>query len=98
MARVASLHVYPVKSCRGIDVDGFRVTETGPEWDRRWMIVTAAAGRFMTRRSHPALARVAVAGGGGQLRPAGGGIEPLVIPLADCAASRPVVVCEAAGA
>jgi uncharacterized protein len=92
MARVASLHVYPVKSCRGIDVDAFRITETGPEWDRRWMIVTAADGRFITQRSHPALARIAVAIAGGQLRLACGGIEPLVIPLDHGGASRRVVV------
>lgn len=92
MARVASLHVYPVKSCRGMDVDSFRVTETGPEWDRRWMIVMAAEGRFISQRSHPALARIAVAVGGGSLRLAGDGIEPLVIPLDHGGESRRVVV------
>ena len=81
MAHVASLHVYPVKSCRGIDVDAFRVTETGPEWDRRWMIVTADAGRFISQRSHPAMARISVAIGGGNLRLSADGIEPLVLPL-----------------
>ena len=81
MAQVASLHVYPVKSCRGIDVDSFRVTETGPEWDRRWMIVTADVGRFISQRSHPAMARIAVAIAGGNLRLSGHDIEPLVLPL-----------------
>jgi uncharacterized protein len=65
--RIASLHVYPVKSCRGIDVEAFRVTDTGPEWDRRWMIATEADSRFITQRSHPRLARIAVALGGGRL-------------------------------
>jgi uncharacterized protein len=92
VARIASLHVYPVKSCRGIDVDAFRITETGPEWDRRWMIVTSADGRFITQRSHPALARVAVAIAGGQLRLSSGGIEPLVIALDHGGVSRRVVV------
>jgi uncharacterized protein len=92
MARVASLHVYPVKSCRGIDMDAFRVTETGPEWDRRWMIVTAADGRFITQRSHPAMARIAVAIAGGNLRLAGEGIEPLLVPLAHGGEKRRVVV------
>jgi hypothetical protein len=67
VARVASLHVYPVKSCRGIDVESFRVTDTGPEWDRRWMIVTEADNRFITQRSHPRLATIDVAVGGGRL-------------------------------
>ncbi len=81
MARVASLHIYPVKSCRGIDVDSFRVTETGPEWDRRWMIVAAAGGRFISQRTHPAMARIGVAIGGGNLRLSSAGIEPLVVPV-----------------
>jgi len=92
MARVASLHVYPVKSCRGIDVDAFRVTETGPEWDRRWMIVTAADGRFITQRSHPAMARIAVAIAGGNLRLTSEGIEPLLVPLAHVGEARRVTV------
>lgn len=92
MARITSLHVYPVKSCRGIDVDAFRVTDTGPEWDRRWMIVTAAEGRFITQRSHPAMARIAVTISGGNLRLAGEGIEPLVVPLAHAGETRRVVV------
>ncbi len=48
MARIASLHFYPVKSCRGIAVDGFRLIDTGPEWARRWMIVTEADRRFIS--------------------------------------------------
>ncbi|MDP9199377.1 MAG: MOSC domain-containing protein, partial [Pseudomonadota bacterium] len=37
MGHIASLHVYPVKSCRGVDVADALVTPTGLEWDRRWM-------------------------------------------------------------
>ncbi len=66
MARIASLHVYPVKSCRGIDVDSFLMTPTGPEWDRRWMIVTAD-DKFITQRTHPKLATITVAIDGGHL-------------------------------
>lgn len=67
MARIASLHVYPVKSCRGIDVDSALVTPTGLEWDRRWMLVTAR-NKFVTQRTHPVLATITVAIGGGTLR------------------------------
>ncbi|MSQ92367.1 MAG: MOSC domain-containing protein, partial [Gammaproteobacteria bacterium] len=31
MARIASLHIYPVKSCRGIDLAKARLTPTGLE-------------------------------------------------------------------
>jgi hypothetical protein len=92
MARIASLHFYPVKSCRGIDVDAFRISETGPEWDRRWMIVKSADGRFITQRSHPAMARIGTAVGGGSLRLTGDDIEALVLPLDHGGESRRVVV------
>lgn len=91
-ARIASLHVYPVKSCRGIDVDALRLTETGPEWDRRWMIVRSADGRFVTQRSHPAMARIRTSIGGGSLRLAGDDIEALVVPVDHGGESRRVVV------
>jgi len=57
MVRIASLHVYPVKSCRGIDLDTARVTRTGIEHDREWMI-TSPAGRFLTQREEPRLALI----------------------------------------
>ena len=91
MARVASLHIHPVKSCRGIAVDSFRMTDTGPEWDRRWMIVTPR-GMFITQRSHPAMATIAVALDGGSLRLSAPGREALELPLDHGGPSWPVVV------
>ncbi len=92
MARISSLHIYPVKSCRGIDVDAFRITDMGPEWDRRWMIVKSADGRFITQRSHPSMARIGVAIGGGNLRLSGADIEALVVAVDHSGESRRVVV------
>jgi len=54
---LASLHVYPVKSCRGIALEEARLTEAGLEHDREWMIVTPE-GRFVTQRELPRLALV----------------------------------------
>lgn len=65
--RIASLHVYPVKSCRGIDVRDAKVTATGLEWDRRWMIVDSK-DRFITQRTHPRLTAITTSIFGGQLR------------------------------
>jgi uncharacterized protein YcbX len=98
MVRVASLYVYPVKSCRGIAVDSFRMTDTGPEWDRRWMIVTPA-GMFITQRSHPAMATIEVAIGDGVLRLSAPGRAPLEVALDHAGRSWPVVVwkCECLG-
>jgi hypothetical protein len=91
VARIASLHVYPVKSCRGIDVDSFLLTDTGPEWDRRWMIVTTA-GVFITQRSHPAMATIAVAIQGEVLRLTAAGRTTLEVPVDHRGQSWPVVV------
>jgi uncharacterized protein YcbX len=60
MPAVSSLHVYPVKSLRGVAVDELRVERRGPRHDRRWMLVDEA-GRFITQREHPRLALVDVA-------------------------------------
>ena len=55
--RIASLHCYPLKSGRGIDVDHTPLTAAGLLNDRSWMIVTPA-GRFLTQRELPRLALV----------------------------------------
>lgn len=57
MPTLAEIHVYPVKSCRGIPLSEARVTASGIEWDRRWMFVDAA-GTFISQRTHPQLARI----------------------------------------
>ena len=92
MARIASLHFYPVKSCRGIAVDAFRLMDTGPEWDRRWMIVTEAGRRFISQRSHPAMATIAVAIDGRVLRLSSPGRAPLEVAVDHGGPSGPVTV------
>ncbi len=69
MATIASLHLYPVKSCRGLDLEAASLGPRGLEahglGDRQWAVVDAA-GSVLTQREHPALALVApspVAGG-----------------------------------
>ncbi|MDE2626612.1 MAG: MOSC N-terminal beta barrel domain-containing protein [Burkholderiales bacterium] len=54
---VASLHVYPVKSCAGIALNDALLVETGIELDRAWMLVDPA-GAFVTQRELPRLALV----------------------------------------
>ena len=61
MARLLSLHLYPIKSCRGITVDTVQLLPYGLAHDREWMVVHAAgwqAGTFITQRTHPRLAWV----------------------------------------
>jgi uncharacterized protein YcbX len=88
MPRIASLHIYPVKSCRGIDLDRARVTSTGLEWDRRWMIVDSS-DRFVTQATNPRLATITTAIADGALRLSADGHPVLVVdPRADGAVHR----------
>jgi uncharacterized protein YcbX len=57
MVRVEELHIYPLKSARGIPKSAVRLAATGLEWDRNWM-VTDCAGGFLTQRTDPNLARI----------------------------------------
>ncbi len=52
------LNVYPLKSARGIAHTAARLSATGFEWDRHWMVVRED-GTFLTQRTHPWLARIA---------------------------------------
>ncbi|MEO7055862.1 MAG: MOSC N-terminal beta barrel domain-containing protein [Caldimonas sp.] len=54
---VASIHVYPVKSCAGIALPRVEFSPTGFDLDRAWM-VTDAAGVFVSQRELPRMALV----------------------------------------
>ena len=55
---VSSLIYYPIKACRGIEVESAEVECMGLVHDRRMMIVTER-GDFLTQREYPRLALVA---------------------------------------
>ncbi len=78
-ARVASLHIYPVKSCRGIDLPGALLGPRGFDGDREWMIVDPR-GRFVTQRTHPQLARIETSFDGDELVLRHTGRRSLVVP------------------
>lgn len=58
--KVSALHVYPVKSCRGVALERADVVDRGLALDRRWMVVDER-GMFVTARTEPRLATVATA-------------------------------------
>ena len=58
-ARIAALYCYPLKSARGMEMATARLTATGLEHDREWMIVDAR-DRFVTQREQPRLATLQV--------------------------------------
>ncbi|MCW4149200.1 MOSC N-terminal beta barrel domain-containing protein [Halomonas sp. 18H] len=57
--QITQLHIYPVKSLRGIALDQAILTERGLAFDRQWMIVDDD-NRFVTQRELAAMAQVRV--------------------------------------
>jgi len=57
MPSVSSLHVYPIKSCRGLDLKAVRFDLLGPLYDRRFMLVDES-GKFLTQRELPRMALI----------------------------------------
>jgi len=84
MAVIASLHLYPVKSCRGIALDTALLGRAGLECDgaadREWMVVDVH-GRFLTQREAPRMALIAPAIEAGFLVLNAPGMEALRVPL-----------------
>lgn len=47
---VVSMRIYPIKSCRGIEVSSTRLRKTGLTLDRNWMFISKEDRKFMTIR------------------------------------------------
>lgn len=56
MARIRSIHIYPIKGMRGISLPEAWLRPEGLEHDRRWMLVDEQ-GTFLSQRTHPQMAR-----------------------------------------
>jgi uncharacterized protein len=54
---VHSLHIYPIKSCRGIDLPSAELVATGFKFDRHWMLVDEQ-GEFLSQRKLPQMAGI----------------------------------------
>lgn len=65
-ARVVSLHVYPVKSLRGLDLHELALNEDGPEGDREFVVVDDT-GKFLTQRQLPEMQLISVRKTAGEL-------------------------------
>jgi uncharacterized protein len=90
-ASIASLHVYPVKSCGGIALESSPVVERGLAFDREWMIVDGD-GRFVTQRDLPRLALVEPSLTATALELGSPGRPRLTVPLGLPGATRQVTV------
>lgn len=54
-SEVISLRIYPIKSCRGFEVNTTRLMRTGLSLDRNWMFIGAEDRKFLTIRSDPSM-------------------------------------------
>ncbi len=87
---LSELHIYPVKSLKGIALGSAVVEQRGLQFDRRWMLVDAE-GTFMTQREFPAMAAIETSVGGGKLRVSKG--DTLDIPYVPDSGERvPVTI------
>src|SRR5688500_6218717 len=78
---LASLHVYPVKGLKGIDLEASLATPRGLEHDRRWMVVDAE-NQFISQREHPKMATIWTEFVDGTLELSAPEMPPVDVPLA----------------
>uniref|UniRef100_A0A1I7U1K5 MOSC domain-containing protein n=1 Tax=Caenorhabditis tropicalis TaxID=1561998 RepID=A0A1I7U1K5_9PELO len=59
---VKNLHIYPIKSCKPIDLFAFKCTKLGPVMgeleDRAFVLVDMETGKFVTGRTQPKLVKM----------------------------------------
>jgi len=91
MVLVEQLNIYPLKSGRGIEQAAARLCATGFEWDRHWMVIDAA-GKFLSQRTHPRLARIVPEIGAAELTLSAAQCDVLRVPLACGGSPLPVRV------
>jgi len=80
-ARLAAISIYPVKACRATPLQAATLGPHGLAGDREWMAIRPD-GRFLSQRTHPALARVVPTLTGSGLRLACDGLDPLAVDAA----------------
>jgi uncharacterized protein YcbX len=89
--QISSLHIYPVKSMQGIDVDSALINQHGLRYDRQFMVVDLD-GNFVTQRTVPGMATIATALDAKSLLLAHAGHSRCVIPLASDPAAPTIKV------
>jgi len=88
MGTLASVHIYPLKGCRAVDLAESAVEPCGLAGDRRWLLVDSDF-RFISQREHASLARLTVrCGPGADISVSSDGYPLLRIP-APGQAARP---------
>lgn len=87
---ISELHVYPLKSARGIPLREMPLDERGPAGDRRWMLIDER-GVMLSQRDLPRMTLIAVENGVGELACTAPGMPPLRVPAPAPGVSRRLV-------
>jgi uncharacterized protein YcbX len=91
MTHVASLHIYPIKSCAGVSVDAATLDRRGLVGDRRFMIV-GEDGVFLSQRELPRLALIVPRIADGAITLSAPGTDTMTTPMVADGPRRTVVV------
>ncbi len=88
---VSEIMIFPVKSLRGSALDEAVVEPRGLRFDRRWLVVDAN-NRFVTQRTRPRMALIAVTVQDGGLTLVAPGMPPLHVPTGATGMERRVTI------
>ena len=55
---ISELTIYPLKSCKGINVLSSNIIPTGFQYDRCFMIINEKDGKFVSQRKYPIMSRI----------------------------------------
>jgi uncharacterized protein YcbX len=80
---LSAITVYPVKSLAGINAARWPVTETGFQYDRKWMLIDTG-GHFLSQRTLPRMALIKTALTNDALLLSAPGMAELSLPLVPC--------------
>jgi uncharacterized protein YcbX len=93
---LSSMIYYPIKACRGFEVDSALVERMGLEHDRRMMVVTPQ-GKFLTQREYPRLAWVMPSLNEGVVTLSAPQFDSLRVAIRTSGASQPVDIWKSKG-
>jgi uncharacterized protein YcbX len=85
--RVSALHIYPLKSARGISLDAMTLDTLGARFDRRWMLIDET-GRFISQREEARMALLTASLNAGALSVGTPHHKSFAVPQADLRAAR----------
>jgi uncharacterized protein len=77
---LSQIFIYPIKSCRGIELNESSIVDTGFEFDRRWMLVNKQ-GKFLSQRQLPKMSLIHIELRSDHLLVSAPEMDPLQIPF-----------------